>query len=39
LKVFTAKAVAKEMVEIMCRTSIPLRILSDQGSQFDGKLV
>jgi len=38
LKVVTAKAVAKAMVEIMLGKIIPLRILSDQGSQFDGKL-
>jgi len=31
LKVVTATAVAKANVEIMCRISIPLRILADQG--------
>jgi len=38
LKVITAKAVAKAMMEVMCRTNIPLTILTDQGSQFVGRL-
>ena len=33
-----AKAVARGMVELMCRTGIPLRLLTDQGPQFVGKL-
>jgi len=38
LKEVKAKAVATAMVVIMCRTSLPVRILFDQGSQYDGKL-
>ena len=39
LKSETAKAVATGMVEIFARTGIPLKLLTDQGSQFLGSLV
>ena len=39
LRSVTAKAVAKGMVEIFAHTGIPLRLLTDQGSQFLGSLV
>ena len=39
LKSETAKAVANGMVEIFARTGVPLKLLTDQGSQFLGSLV
>ena len=39
LRSVTAKAVAKGMIEIFAHTGIPLRLLTDQGSQFLGSLV
>ena len=39
LRTITARAVATGMLEIFARTGIPLQLLTDQGSQFLGKLV
>ena len=39
LKSETARAVANGMIEVFARTGIPLKLLSDQGSQFLGSLV
>ena len=39
LKSETARAVANGLMEIFARTGIPLKLLSDQGSQFLGSLV
>ncbi len=39
LRSITAKAMVKGLWSIFSRTSIPERILSDQGSQFCGKVV
>ena len=39
LKSETARSVANGMMEIFARTGIPLKLLSDQGSQFLGSLV
>ena len=39
LRSITAKAVAQGMIEIFARTSIPLQLLTDQGTQFVGSLV
>ena len=39
LKAETAKAVAHGMMEIFARTGVPLKLLTDQGSQFLGSLV
>ena len=39
LRSVTAKAVAKGMIDIFAHTGIPLRLLTDQGSQFIGSLV
>ena len=39
LKTITARAVATGMLEIFARTGIPLQLLTDQGSQFLGRLV
>ena len=35
----TAGVVAQGMLEIFCRTGVPLRLLTDQGSQFVGKVI
>ena len=39
LRTITAKVVAQGMCEIFARTGIPLQLISDQGSQFVGKVV
>ena len=39
LRTITARAVATGMIEIFARTGIPLQLLTDQGSQFLGRLV
>ena len=39
LRSITARAVAEGLVEMFSRTGIPLRLLSDQGSQFVGAVV
>ena len=39
LKRMTAKAVTDGLVEIFSRTGIPLQLVSDQGTQFVGKVV
>ena len=39
IRSMTASAVATGMVEIFSRVGVPLRLLSDQGSQFVGKVV
>lgn len=39
LKSITAKSVATALIEIFSRTALPFRILSDQGSQFNGALI
>ncbi len=39
LRSITAKSVASAMCEIFSRTGIPLKLLTDQGSQFMGKVV
>ena len=39
IRCMTASAVAQGMVEIFSRVGVPLRLLSDQGSQFVGKVV
>ena len=39
LKSVTAKAVAEAAMEIFCRTSLPLQILTDRGAQFTSKLM
>ena len=39
LKRMTARAVAEGLVEIFARTGIPLQLVSDQGTQFVGKVV
>ena len=39
LKRMTARAVTDGLVEIFSRTGIPLQIISDQGTQFLGKVV
>ena len=39
LRSITASAVAQGMVEVFSRTGIPLQLVSDQGSQFVGKVV
>ena len=38
LKSITAKAVADAMLPVFSRIGLPMVILSDQGSQFSGKL-
>ena len=39
LRKMTARAVAAGLVEIFSRTGIPLQLVSDQGTQFVGKVV
>ena len=39
IRCMTANAVAQGMLEIFSRVGVPLRLLSDQGSQFVGKVV
>ena len=39
LKRMTAKSVAEGLVDIFSRTGIPLQLVSDQGTQFVGKVV
>ena len=39
LRSISAKAVAMGMAEIFCRTGIPLQLVTDQGTQFVGKMV
>ena len=39
LKRMTAKAVAEGLIEIFAKTGIPLQLVSDQGTQFVGKVV
>ena len=39
IRSMTANAVAQGMLEIFSRVGIPLRLLSDQGSQFVGKVI
>ena len=39
VKCMTASAVATGMLEIFSRVGVPLRLLSDQGSQFVGKVI
>ena len=39
LKSITAKAVSEGLVEMFARTGIPLRLISDQGTQFVGAVV
>ena len=39
IRSMTASAVAQGMMEIFSRVGVPLRLLSDQGSQFVGKVV
>jgi len=39
LSSITAKYVVRALVKIICRTGIPVRLLTDQGSQFVGRLV
>ena len=39
LRSVTASAVAQGMLEIFSRTGVPLRIISDQGPQFVGKVI
>ena len=39
LKSITAKAVAMGMSEIFCRMGIPLQLVTDQGTQFVGKMM
>ena len=39
IRSMTASAVAQGMIEIFSRVGVPLRLLSDQGSQFVGKVI
>ena len=39
IKCMTANAVAMGMIEIFSRVGVPLRLLSDQGTQFVGKVI
>ena len=39
LKSVPAKAVAEASMEIFCRTSLPLQMLTDRGAQFTSKLM
>ena len=39
LKKMTAMAVAEGLIEIFARTGVPLQLVSDQGTQFVGKVV
>ena len=39
LRSITARAVATGLGEVFCRTGIPLQLVSDQGTQFVGKVV
>ena len=39
IRCMTASAVAQGMLEIFSRTGVPLKLLSDQGSQFVGKVI
>ena len=39
LKTVTARAVATALLEVFSRTGIPLQIVSDQGTQFVGKVM
>ena len=39
VRCMTASAVAQGMLDIFSRTGVPLRLLSDQGSQFVGKVI